>query len=197
MTTLKLDPNNQLHDFMKKLPHEALYQINIPDGWGSYEAPKDFHDFLARKDQASGRGKDPNDKSRMDEFPYISYGQVAFLNSLKPLMKGVKSFMDVGCGGGDKLELVKKHYPKVKVYGVEHDPCLAAWAGTYGNVICADAMTLDYKPYDLIYLYYPIKDINLMNKLMHKIVQTKKESTKVLLFGFKYQHKDVSHGYVN
>lgn len=194
----KLDLKNQSHNFMKKLPPEALYPIDIPDRFGYHATPKDFHDFLARKDQASGRGKDPKNKYRMVEFPYISFNREQFLAYLKPLMQGVKSFIDVGCGGGDKLELVKKHYHKVKVYGVEHDPCMAAWARTYGDkVFCADAMTLDYKPYDLIYLYYPIQDRNLMDKLMKKIVDTKKESTKVLLLGFTYQHKDVVHGYVN
>ena len=184
--------------FLRFKSHEALYAVDVPDRFGCVTVPKDFTDFLQKKDQASGRGKDPKDKYSMVEFPYISFNREQFLTYLKPLMKGVKSFIDVGCGGGDKLELVKKLYPGVKVYGVEHDPCMAAWAGTYGDkVFCADAMTLDYKPYDLIYLYYPIQDRNLMDKLMKKIVETKKESTKILLLGFTYQHKDIVHGYTN
>jgi len=121
--------------------------------------------------------------SSRQEFPYICYDSESFLKIIKPHMKRAKTFIDVGCGGGDKLALVKQKWPKVEVFGIEHTPMTAIWAGLHGKVFCQDALKVDYSPYDVIYAYWPICNIEKMDLLCQRIRATKKCKAVFVLVG--------------
>lgn len=130
--------------------------------------------------------KDGMTRRNQEEFYYIRYGINSFLELMwKHMERRIKSFIDVGCGGGDKLALMKEHFPRLKVYGVEHDPAMAAWAATVGDKVwCADAFTIDYSKFDLIYAYWPISNRKLMDELIARIMKQKKPTAKFLLVGY-------------
>jgi len=169
------------NEFLKPLPNEHLFKFPEHRRFDYSDRPKDWFSFLAMTDDESGRaGK------RAEEFPYIQYDQLDFLSLIKKHIKPRhKSFIDVGCGAGDKLDIVKQFRPDLHVVGVEHDPAMATWAKLVGDeVFCADAFSLSYEPYDIIYAYWPISNRDLMMKLCRHIIRTKKRSAKFLLVGF-------------
>lgn len=168
--------------FLPKLPASFLYEVDMGDRcYYNRDSGKDLFHFLANRDEVARCSVG----GVRQEFHYIQWNQDSFKDFIFPLLKGAKTFIDVGCGGGDKLALVKKHKPRMKVYGVEHDPAMAAWASLFGDVVfCADAFTLDYKPFDVIYAYWPIADQKKMNQLAKHIVKTKLPRAKFVLVGF-------------
>lgn len=87
---------------------------------------------------------------------------------LEDVFKGAEfkpsdSFIDVGCGRGRVLAyMVREKYP-CKINGVELNQDVASfaqnWAKKYSqvNVICADAFSVDYNNYSIIYMGRPFE----------------------------------------
>lgn len=168
------------HAFLSKLPASHLYYISNEDS-------EDWFSYLSAKDACSGRA----DAKKLCEFSYIRYPLDDFKVQISSIMKKAKSFIDVGCGGGDKLAIIKENWPHCIVHGVEHDPTMAIWARLYADeVFCQDAMTIDYHPYDVIYSYWPIYNHVLMNKLIDHIEATKRKEAIFLLLGYRRSYKE-------
>lgn len=184
-------------EFLGKLPHVALYHVpdyeSIRYRYGS-QGPRDWFSFLAAADSLSKRTH--ADGNRECEFPYIQYDREEFGRIMLKVMHGASSFIDVGCGGGDKLAIIKENWPHVLVHGVEHDPAMAIWAGLCADkVFCQDALTMNYWLYDVVYAYWPIQDKTLMDKLIERILDTKHPGAKFVLVGYGYggKRKDVDY----
>jgi SAM-dependent methyltransferase len=191
----------QFRDFSQKLPAVTLFTgIKVVPRWGELESTANFggwFEFLSATDDAH-RGSRMQEAGAEREFYYIRLNDQHFLEMVAPHMnKGVGSFIDVGCGGGDKLALIKEHWPHVHTVGIEHDPAMAAWASTVGDkVFCGDAFRISYRPYDVIYAYYPIADPEKMTKLCEHIVRSKRPEAKFILVGFspeRYNKELVKH----
>lgn len=169
--------------FLSKLSNQTLYRVPKEEHWGCdpHNTCQNWFEYLASIDHVLR----DNVKGVRNEFPYISYNAERFKRMVFPLLESAKSFIDVGCGGGDKLALVKAAHPSVRVVGVEHDPTMAIWASLYADtVFCQDALTLDYSTYDVIYAYWPIADHALMRTLGHRILSHMKPKAKFVLVGF-------------
>lgn len=105
--------------------------------------------------------------------------------------------LDVGCGTGNIMliaQLLFKHkfeFDKdgkerrigLYTYGIEHDKRLGELAQTLriGTVYMQDALTYrDYKDYDIIHYYRPIKETKLMTKLERKIEKEAKVGAVII-----------------
>lgn len=184
--------------FMDRLPSDHLYAVEF----GTKRRPflhnvHDWFSFLEASDEVCGRVLDKTGGGLSLEFPYISFHRGAFGEMMFKHLGGCKSFIDVGCGGGDKLAIVKENWPDVKVFGVEHDPAMAIWASLYADVVfCQDALKLDYNPYDMIYAYWPIAQTEGMDKLIQHILDSKHAGAKFVLVGYngrvnKFSESDI------
>lgn len=176
-------------EFLKRLPASALYPSLKEMGVDTYighDAAGHWFTYLAGRDhyrRTMGTGE-------RSQFSYIQFSQDHFKRLMLEAMVGAHSFIDVGCGGGDKLAIIKENWPHCLVHGVEHDPAMAIWASLFADrVYCQDARELDYSVYDVIYAYWPISHTPAMNQLMQQIMDTKKESAKFVLVG--YHNQDV------
>lgn len=171
--------------FAKKLPNSYLFSV---DNYFSHNVSdeRDWFNFLSIIDER--RLDKPKDYTR-EEFHYIRYHTQSFKDLVFPVIEEVKakSFLDVGCGGGDKLALVRKRFRgHVKTYGIEHDPAMATWARLYADhVACTDALKANYGAFDVIYAYWPICDVQLMSKLVHRILDQMRPTAKFILLGFR------------
>lgn len=178
--------------FMEKLPNSHLFKIQDRfDGRyiGDYGA--DWYSFLSRNDENARWTRGSN--GLRSEFHYIKYEVESFQKRVFPFLKGARTFIDVGCGGGDKLAIVKAKKPSLRVFGVEHDPAMAIWAqATTGaeQVFCRDAFSLDYGLYDVIYAYWPIADRKIMTHLVDHILRTMHKKAKFVLVGFEMSSGD-------
>lgn len=120
-------------------------------------------------------------------FQYIPLTTYAFVHALVPLLKGKRSFLDVGCGMGDKLKLVKQIYPNIRVGGIEfHKPYVlkARPLAPTAEVFHCDAFSYaDYHKWNLIYAYRPISNFKLMGKLEEVIMRQMKRGATFVIFG--------------
>ena len=184
--------------FMGKLPNEYLFTVkDLNSGWCGGEPS--WFSFLQGADDACGRAENSAGSVRR-EFHYIRYGQDSFLRLMaKHVTPQTKSFLDIGCGGGDKLQLMRDHFPHLElVDGIEHDPAMAIWARTIEgvNVLCADALKCRkvYGSYDIIYAYWPISNDARMNRLIDMVLAHKQERAKFILVGFRLETTDSRKG---
>ena len=108
-------------------------------------------------------------------IPYHDFSNYPVLKSIKDkFFTNVKrpSFIDVGCGIGNKMVLAAM--AGFQSFGVELRPNEVKLARqiahtSFGNVKQKDAFDLDYSEYDLIYMFNPIADFDLMRKLTLQI----------------------------
>jgi SAM-dependent methyltransferase len=156
----------------------------------SIKPAEDWFQYLQSADKGANqinfdwRHENPT-RPTTKEFPYISLHHERFDKMVKPHAEKARTFIDVGCGGGDKLARVKELWPHLEVYGVEHDPAMAIWASLYGDVVyCEDAFDINYHMFDIIYAYWPIQNRDLMNALIHQILREKRKNSVFLLAGF-------------
>ena len=134
-------------------------------------------------------------------FPYIQLPHVSFLKSVLPLVKRGNHFIDIGCGGGDKLAMVHLlGKPKVRLTGIEIDPITAKEAVRlcpFANIVVGDAIKHSYETYDVLYAYVPISDYKLWKKLQNRVAKTMKSGAVFVVFGassgpdlkFKYDNQ--------
>lgn len=147
----------------------------------------DFFRFLEEKERHSGLTHNHRKNGEWTEFPYISYSREEFARKMGRFLRKARTFIDIGCGGGDKLQLVKQEWPQVEVHGVEHNPATAAWAALAGDhIVCGDAFDIDYGRFDVIYAYWPISNLDLMSKLCMHVARTKKKKAVFILVGCGY-----------
>lgn len=129
-------------------------------------------------------------------YQYIPLTPYAFLDLLVPLLKNKRSFLDVGCGMGDKLRLVSKIAPNVKVGGIEfHQPYVkkARLVAPNAEIIHMDAFNYaDYHKWDVIYAYRPIMVDGLMGKLEEVIMRAMKRRATFAICGPSRTSKWVS-----
>lgn len=95
-----------------------------------------------------------------------------------------RDFLDVGCGIGDKLYLANLLKRCKSITGIEVVSDYVSIArylldrnevGRSIDIIHEDALNFDYSKYDLIYMYHPIKDRELYQKLVSRIKETSPE----------------------
>jgi len=178
-------PPSLTQQFSKKLPNAYLYKLA---GLTRYGDKPDWFNFLSTIDE--NRIPIPTRQwAAKDEFHYIRYDANHFAKIVFPIIRAnkAKSFLDVGCGGGDKLAMVRKEFRgRVKTYGIEHDPGMACWARLYADsVACTDAMKACYGAFDVIYAYWPICDRELMTKLVVRILDQMHPKATFILLGFR------------
>jgi SAM-dependent methyltransferase len=171
---------------------EKRYRDEQKNGWigDSRRRELDWFQFLSQADEGRGKRDEYNPREKHHEFHYIRYPIAQFGRIITPHMKRARTFIDVGCGGGDKLACVRENWPDVDVFGVEHDPAMASWASMFGTVYCEDALLVNYNRYDVIYAYWPICNLDLMNDLCHRVMKTKRKKAPFILVGCPYITND-------
>lgn len=122
-------------------------------------------------------------------FPYIRFYSKAFADRVGKLLKNVRTAVDVGCGAGDKLLMLKDLKPSMDVYGIEYDPVMAKFASyiTKGvaTVIEGDALQQDYSGYDLIYMYWPIANAFLQCDLQARCMEQMKCGARLVVMSYQ------------
>lgn len=100
-------------------------------------------------------------------------------------------FIDVGCGVGTKV-LYANDVFRLLSHGIEYNPRYVAQAKRLlksnrppngeraFEIILGDALTHNYRPYDLIYFYCPLSAPNLQTKLEKRILKTAKAGALIL-----------------
>lgn len=94
--------------------------------------------------------------------------------------------VDVGCGAGDKLLTMHKWNPSLRITGIEHCHLTAVFAKfvcPFANIIEGDALELDYSEYDVIYMYRPIANYDLMTALQRRVMTTMKAGAVYVCVG--------------
>lgn len=127
------------------------------------------------------------DERYKDYFPYITLQASEFIHKIVPLLRAKKHFVDIGCGGGDKLALMHFLGPKTaKLTGIEFDPITATAARKlcpFANIINDDALARTYEEYDLLYAYVPIRNPVLWVHLQNRVAETMKRGAAFVVFG--------------
>ena len=70
------------------------------------------------------------------------------------------AIMDVGCGQGRVLGYLQRRYPGVGLSGIDFNEASIAVARRWAEkknvtLYCQDALTMDYNPYTILYLFRP------------------------------------------
>ena len=91
------------------------------------------------------------------------------IHELKQFLRGTKHVLDIGCGPCEALQVLQMIHPKAHYAGIEYVPEYARMArervGDSIEVIQGDAFRFrDYKRFDAIYTYQPIRDHELLKK---------------------------------
>lgn len=98
------------------------------------------------------------------------------------------SFLDVGCGGGTKVQVASQYFETA--VGLEYDPGYAATARNlfarlgpdHCSVIEGDGITFpDYDAFDVIYCYWPVSSVPMMAAMERQIISTSRKGTIVLM----------------
>ncbi len=141
--------------------------------------------------------KDKPVEAQEDHYPYIRLSYDLFFDLLKqPFLKKGGEFIDVGCGIGDKVALANLVFG-YNATGIEYTP-LTYYTGvcyltgrngyfhdswgraTAVHLVLGDAFDHNYKPYDVIYLYHPIRNSHKMRELYLHIFKTMKRNAVLI-----------------
>jgi len=116
---------------------------------------------------------------RIDQF----IEQLNIVSGFKDLPNEPK-FVDVGCGIGQKLAILGWIYYRYKIYGIEYSKEYAKIAKALvpktTQIIIADAITQNYKIFDIIYFYCPCSDPEKEEALEKQIYKTAKPGAYIL-----------------
>lgn len=119
-------------------------------------------------------------------FPYISLPPHFFEKYMRLALNckpKAKTFIDVGCGIGDKPYLARKFF-NLDASGIEYNKKTYQIArekvSNYVNLINADAFTHDYSLYDIIYMFMPIQLEARMRQLWQHILQSARPGTLMI-----------------
>ncbi len=108
---------------------------------------------------------------------FLEHAHLAYRLLLAQRHQGPMRFIDIGCGGGAKVLLGAQMFDQAD--GLEYDPAYAVSArrvlsvlgATRCRVIEGDALEFqDYGAYDVLYLYRPIRDAELLVKLETRVL---------------------------
>jgi 2-polyprenyl-3-methyl-5-hydroxy-6-metoxy-1,4-benzoquinol methylase len=117
-------------------------------------------------------------------YPYITLYKEQFQQLVAPYLKPGQSFVDVGCGGGDKLWFARKVQPELaSITGIELSKGYAKIAKEicpFAAIKNVNALRHDYKHYDVIYMYHPIQDGKLQLKLEQRVAETMKRGALLI-----------------
>ena len=120
------------------------------------------------------------DANQKQQYPYIPYDLTSFIKGLRSVPSFLKgsSFIDVGCGIGDKVFIASLLSKDMECAGIEYDTSTHAIANSksfinkYHDFICGDAFKHDFSKYDRIYTYQPIGNQEVLLDLYKHIADT-------------------------
>ena len=147
------------------------------------------------------RSKDTiaNDQKQYPYIPLSSYRFDMMLDYIEKTYGRRESFIDVGCGVGDKTLLAKLSGSFEKSCGIEYDEVSyniaikktqkfmddidkSNFNPRYPSFIHGDAFKHSFKPYDTVYLYCPLSSDEMMQKLMNHIYDTINKGSIICFF---------------
>lgn len=108
-------------------------------------------------------------------YPYIAMGHSSFAELVKPHLRKGMWVIDIGCGAGDKLMAFNKLCPGMHIVGLEYQPTMAALAqymAPFATVLEGDAFKMDFRLFDLIYMYRPIPDAYMQSELQLHVMSS-------------------------
>ena len=135
-----------------------------------------------------------------DRFCSIMEGVLKNEN-IAPTHTHTLKFLDIGCGVGEKIYLASLF--NLNTFGLELRPQLieegkrllesigfecGRWETHFGHThhqncfIQGDALTYDYKEFDILYFYCPLMDSQLQEELEEQIVKTAKSGAIIIPF---------------
>ena len=163
-------------------------------GWNTENyLPNPLENFIIRRfNLVCGKIEDPEDKSYFDHdmtfslqpYPYIPSYIDPFIRVVVKAMKEVRkespTFIDAGCGIGDKIKLA--NWLGCKAYGVEYSKFLINIATQIhrriaDDIFLGDITTFDFSPYDIIYAYNPMQSREGMYAFFNNVHKTAKNGT--------------------
>jgi SAM-dependent methyltransferase len=95
-------------------------------------------------------------------------------------------FIEAGCGPGRNLSLLRAtdRFELRKIHGIDlSDPMITHGRRIFGlgeDIWTADCLTFDYAPYDVIYFYRPIADIELQKTFEDYLVRNMRSGAYVI-----------------
>lgn len=153
----------------------------------------DYKRLYDSKDAAS------QERRKKRHFPYIALDPERFLLTFVQFERRFgldslrsASFVDVGCGIGDKLLIASKLFGIEQVTGIEYGVEVAEIARTKvpeATVIQGDAFEQDFSGYDVIYFYHPISDAQEQARLFMHMYNTAKAGAVLVEPYFIYHHE--------
>lgn len=164
----------ELRNVTAELSHVQGHVDMLCNGWAVF-------DELARAELA--------DDKTSQSYPYIPYDLASFVELMVDLHHLLKEdptlakdgshrpvrFLEVGCGMGRNLLLLKRSGLPFVVEGIElverYLELGRKYFGLDRELIQHDALTFDYAPYDVVYLYRPFRDEKLENRLEGRIMK--------------------------
>ncbi len=110
-----------------------------------------------------------------DSYPYIQLYHETFIQNVIPYIPICGTFLDIGCGAGDKLALIRHLRPDVQIHGIEFDPELVKAAKElcpFARITKQDALEHPwlYNEYDVLYAYTIFKKKALWYGLIHEVM---------------------------
>jgi len=143
---------------------------------------KDLLNLFYQMEVAIGNTQKP----RENEWSYIPFSHGEFINFLVKYPTP-KKYIEIGCGIGTKLWLVKQILQFEDVSGVEINEQYLQVAKNLlegvtlkCNLILGDAWELDYSEYDMIYSYDPMNGSGGRNKFFEKVQNQMKKGAILL-----------------
>lgn len=120
------------------------------------------------------------DINQREQYPYIPYDLSSFVKGLRSVPSFLKgnSFIDVGCGIGDKVFIASLLSKSMQCSGIEYDTSTHAIAQRksflerHHAFIRGDAFKHDFSKYDRIYTYQPIGNQAILLDLYRHIADT-------------------------
>ena len=157
---------------------------------------------------ANDSQEDIDAKRKAGQFEYIPFRVCDFITQITAARKMLKGpnyetnykFIDVGCGIGTKVLLAREYFD---AYGIEitnkyveraRALLIASkssrWSKPNVAELCAkiiegDALEHDYREYDVVYFYWPIRHSETQVKLEQHIIRTIKKGGIVIANGFQ------------
>lgn len=166
----------------------STYGTHLPPQHTTAWSHNDATNLLHQHANAAQQTHDPIARNSLGHYHYIPYYPYRFVDCMKDIRKLFPQhthFVDVGCGIGDKLLLAKELVGYEQVSGVEYDPVTFKIAeATVGSIAStlmnADANTVDFSAFDVVYMYCPIREEPQMRRLFIHIARTMKEGAIIL-----------------
>lgn len=160
--------------------------------------------FRALEDRLSNRRQQHLESAKRKHYPFIPLYTDAFLSLVGAAVKHLEeqakkkaenddwqyssfSFLDVGCGPGTKSILAMSVRGIGSTFGLEFDPTHIPMAEQFlgkDRVFNVDGTEWEgYGKFDIIYMYVPICDHTLQEKLQEQVIKHAKPGAIILMAG--------------